>query len=197
MGTASLEYGQLCTLCCCLPSQYAVKKSLVEKAKNTGRLRHLENLTAEGKPVADPEDDKLWLALESKHRQLEFDFAKTWEQEMVHMGGAVKKIQRAWRRRQLRRMMSSSVAPTAAAAAVAAVGGATGEQAPTADSSPRRPDSSGSRFDRSQLSSAGSNASGNEGGILGRNMRPQSSASKRNVMWAAAPPGSKGGAGAS
>lgn len=44
-------------------------------------VRHLLNITAEGsKPVADPEDDKLWLSLESKHSLLEFDFARTWQQ---------------------------------------------------------------------------------------------------------------------
>lgn len=47
-------------------------------------VRHLLNITAEGsKPVADPEDDKLWLSLESKHSLLEFDFARTWQQVWV------------------------------------------------------------------------------------------------------------------
>lgn len=44
-------------------------------------VQHLRNLTsAEGKSIADPEDDKLWLSLESKHTLLEFDFARTWQQ---------------------------------------------------------------------------------------------------------------------
>jgi hypothetical protein len=63
-------------------------------------VRHLLNLTAtDGKLVADPEDDKLWLSLESKHTLLEFDFARTWQQELHVMEGAVKRIQQAWRSR--------------------------------------------------------------------------------------------------
>jgi hypothetical protein len=57
-----------------------VRKSLAERAATGVRVRQLENFTAEGKPVADPEDDKLWLSMESKHRLLEFDFVRTWEQ---------------------------------------------------------------------------------------------------------------------
>lgn len=57
-----------------------MRKSLSERASTGQRVRQLEHLTAEGKAVADPEDDKLWLSLESKHRLLEFDFARTWEQ---------------------------------------------------------------------------------------------------------------------
>jgi hypothetical protein len=60
--------------------QVAVRKSLAERAATGVRVRQLENFTAEGKPVADPEDDKLWLSMESKHRLLEFDFVRTWEQ---------------------------------------------------------------------------------------------------------------------
>lgn len=57
-----------------------MRKSLAERAATGQRVHQLENFTAEGKPVADPEDDKLWLSMESKHRLLEFDFARTWEQ---------------------------------------------------------------------------------------------------------------------
>jgi hypothetical protein len=60
--------------------QVAVRRSLAERAATGVRVRQLENFTAEGKPVADPEDDKLWLSMESKHRLLEFDFVRTWEQ---------------------------------------------------------------------------------------------------------------------
>jgi hypothetical protein len=63
--------------------QVAVRKSLAERASTGQRVRQLENLTAEGKALADPEDDKLWLSLESKHRLLEFDYARTWEQVWV------------------------------------------------------------------------------------------------------------------
>jgi hypothetical protein len=56
-----------------------VKRTLAA-GKGSG-VRHLLNITAEGsKPVADPEDDKLWLSLESKHTLLEFNFARTWQQ---------------------------------------------------------------------------------------------------------------------
>ena len=59
--------------------QVAVKRTLAA-GKGSG-VRHLNNFTAAGgKPVADPEDDKLWLSLESKHTLLEFDFARTWQQ---------------------------------------------------------------------------------------------------------------------
>jgi hypothetical protein len=54
----------------------AVRKSLAERARTGQRVRQLENLLAEGKAVADPEDDKLWLSLESKHHLLEFDYAR-------------------------------------------------------------------------------------------------------------------------
>jgi hypothetical protein len=74
-----------------------VRKSLAEKARTGQRTRHLAALTAEGKPVNDPEDEKLWLSLESKHHLLEFDFSQTWEQELHLMAGMVKRIQRAWR----------------------------------------------------------------------------------------------------
>ena len=60
--------------------QVAVHKSLAERTATGVRVQQLENFTAEGKPVADPEDDKLWLSMESKHRLLEFDFVRTWEQ---------------------------------------------------------------------------------------------------------------------
>lgn len=53
-----------------------MRKSLAEKARTGQRVHQLENLTAEGKAVADPEDDKLWLSLESKHHLLEFDYAR-------------------------------------------------------------------------------------------------------------------------
>jgi hypothetical protein len=59
--------------------QVAVKRTLAA-GKGSG-VRHLLNFTAEGsKPVSDPEDDKLWLSLESKHTLLEFDFCRTWQQ---------------------------------------------------------------------------------------------------------------------
>jgi hypothetical protein len=59
--------------------QVGVRRTLAA-GKGSG-VRHLLNITAEGsKPVADPEDDKLWLSLESKHSLLEFDFARTWQQ---------------------------------------------------------------------------------------------------------------------
>eukprot|EP00775_Hariotina_reticulata_P013115 gene13115-13244_t len=86
----------------------AVRKSLAERASTGQRVRQLENLTAEGKALADPEDDKLWLSLESKHRLLEFDYARTWEQELHLMVGAVKRIQRAWRKRSTVKAASSS-----------------------------------------------------------------------------------------
>jgi hypothetical protein len=60
--------------------QVAVRRSLAAHAASGVRGRQLQNFTAEGKPVVDPEDDKLWLAVESKHTLLEFDFARTWEQ---------------------------------------------------------------------------------------------------------------------
>lgn len=53
-----------------------MRKSLAEKARTGQRVRQLVNLRAEGKEVADPEDDKLWLSLESKHYLLEFDYAR-------------------------------------------------------------------------------------------------------------------------
>lgn len=75
--------------------QAAVRRS------RTGKRRHLERLRADGKAVLDPEDGKLWLSLESKKLSLlEFDFARTWEQELRHIEAAVKHIQRAWRTRQ-------------------------------------------------------------------------------------------------
>jgi hypothetical protein len=37
-----------------------VRRSLAEFAATKTRVQHLQNFTAEGKPVADPEDDKLW-----------------------------------------------------------------------------------------------------------------------------------------
>lgn len=55
-------------------------KRTLAAGKGSG-VRHLLNMIAEAsKPVADPEDDKLWLSLESKHSLLEFDFARTWQQ---------------------------------------------------------------------------------------------------------------------
>ena len=89
--------------------QVAVRKSLGDKARTGQRSRQLENLLAEGKPVNDPEDDKLWLALESKHHLLEFDYARTWEQEMQLTSIAVKRIQRAWRK--VRRQPSGAASP--------------------------------------------------------------------------------------
>eukprot|EP00879_Flechtneria_rotunda_P019180 GHRR01020138.1.p1 GENE.GHRR01020138.1~~GHRR01020138.1.p1 ORF type:complete len:540 (+),score=220.55 GHRR01020138.1:357-1976(+) len=86
----------------------AVRKSLAERAAAGVRGKQLVNFTAEGKPVQDPEDEKLWLSMESKHTLLEFDFARTWEQELHHMLGAVKRIQRAWRKRTARKAMSVS-----------------------------------------------------------------------------------------
>lgn len=58
--------------------QVAVRRTMAA-GKGSG-VQHLRNFTAEGKPVADPEDDKLWLSMESKHTLLEFDFARTWQQ---------------------------------------------------------------------------------------------------------------------
>jgi hypothetical protein len=58
------------------PRQVAVRKSMTEKARTGVRVRQLLALTAEGKALADPEDEKLWLSLESKHRLLEFDYAR-------------------------------------------------------------------------------------------------------------------------
>lgn len=88
--------------------QVAVRRSLSERAATGVRVQHLEQLTAEGKPVLDPEDDKLWLSLESKHTLLEFNYSRTWEQELRLMAGAVKRIQRAWRKRRLRRLESKA-----------------------------------------------------------------------------------------
>lgn len=63
--------------------QVAVRRTLA--AGKGSRVQHLLNFTAASsgsacKPVADPEDEKLWLSLESKHTLLEFDFARTWQQ---------------------------------------------------------------------------------------------------------------------
>jgi hypothetical protein len=81
--------------------------------------RHLLNLTAtDGKPVADPEDDKLWLSLESKHTLLEFDFARTWQQELHVMEGAVKRIQQAWRIRTGQQHAAAGVAGSRAVSPV-------------------------------------------------------------------------------
>ena len=76
----ALCLGFMC--CCCM--QVAARRTLAA-GKGSG-VQHLLNFTAEGnKPVADPEDDKLWLSVESKHTLLEFDFARTWAQ--VWRGG--------------------------------------------------------------------------------------------------------------
>lgn len=80
----------------------AVAKSLAERARTGQRVRHLRALVAAetGRPILDPEDEKLWLSLESKHAVIEFDYARTWEQELQLMAGAVRRIQRAWRARR-------------------------------------------------------------------------------------------------
>lgn len=93
---------------------------MAEKARTGQRVRQLQNLTAEGKPVHDPEDDKLWLSLESKHHLLEFDYARTWEQELQHVAAQVMRIQRFWRRRRARRQAAAAAATPAAAAPLAA-----------------------------------------------------------------------------
>lgn len=67
--------------------QVAVRRTMAA-GKGSG-VQHLRNFTAEGKPVADPEDDKLWLSMESKHTLLEFDFARTWQQVRLRDGGFV------------------------------------------------------------------------------------------------------------
>lgn len=90
---------------------------MAEKARTGQRVHQLENLTAEGKAVADPEDDKLWLSLESKHHLLEFDYARTWDQELHHMAFMVKKIQRAWRQKQAMQKAAAAQAAQAAQAA--------------------------------------------------------------------------------
>lgn len=101
--------------------QEAVRRSATERETSAARAHHLVNLLAEGKPVLDPEDDKLWLSLESKHTLLEFDFARTWEQELHLMVEAVKRIQRAWRKLSIRRGLSPE--PAAATGGVGSVPG--------------------------------------------------------------------------
>lgn len=72
-----------------------MRKSLAERARTGQRVRQLENMTAEGKALADPEDEKLWLSLESKHRLLEFDYARCGAGGVPGGEAAVRQRQRA------------------------------------------------------------------------------------------------------
>ncbi len=65
----------------CSGNKTAVRKSLAERARTGQRVKQLENLRGSGgKQINDPEDEKLWLSIESKHAVVEFDYARTWEQ---------------------------------------------------------------------------------------------------------------------
>ncbi|KAF8058470.1 LRRC74A [Scenedesmus sp. PABB004] len=94
----------------------AVRASLAERARSGSRVRQLLRLRASGKEVADPEDDKLWLSLESKHSDLEFDYAPTQEQGLLAQQRAAARILAAWRRRRARRAAGSRPATPGAAA---------------------------------------------------------------------------------
>ena len=59
-------------------------------------VQTLLNLQGNGNPVSIPEDEKLWIMIESNFKTLEFEYCPTFEQSLERVTWRATQIKRYW-----------------------------------------------------------------------------------------------------